>query len=138
MPEGVTPEDGLTLAQLEEKGRELERTDPGLDRSDGGGNQARRSRHDHLHLGNNRRAERRDAHARESRFKSDRLFGPSFIRRGGHSAFSLAAVSCLRAAGDVHVPASRHGRLFCGVVADGRAKHARSASDASGGRAAAL
>jgi long-chain acyl-CoA synthetase len=29
-PEGVTPEDGLTLAQLEEKGRELERTDPGL------------------------------------------------------------------------------------------------------------
>ena len=28
--EGVTPEDGLTLAQLEEKGRELERTDPGL------------------------------------------------------------------------------------------------------------
>jgi long-chain acyl-CoA synthetase len=28
--EGVTPEDGLTLAQLEEKGRELERNDPGL------------------------------------------------------------------------------------------------------------
>ena len=28
--EGVTPEDGLTLAQLEERGRELERTDPGL------------------------------------------------------------------------------------------------------------
>ena len=29
-PEGVTTEDGLTLAQLEEKGREQERTDPGL------------------------------------------------------------------------------------------------------------
>lgn len=29
-PAGVTPEDGLTLAQLEEKGRELERTDPGV------------------------------------------------------------------------------------------------------------
>ena len=28
--EGVTPEDGLTLAQLEQKGRELEQTDPGL------------------------------------------------------------------------------------------------------------
>lgn len=29
-PDGVTTEDGLTLAQLEEKGREQERTDPGL------------------------------------------------------------------------------------------------------------
>jgi long-chain acyl-CoA synthetase len=29
-PEGVTPEDGLTLAQLEEKGRALEETDRGL------------------------------------------------------------------------------------------------------------
>ena len=29
-PEGVTAEDGLTLAQLEEQGRELERTDPGV------------------------------------------------------------------------------------------------------------
>ncbi|HSK65206.1 MAG TPA: long-chain fatty acid--CoA ligase [Pyrinomonadaceae bacterium] len=29
-PRGVAPEDGLTLAQLEEKGRELERNDPGL------------------------------------------------------------------------------------------------------------
>jgi long-chain acyl-CoA synthetase len=28
--EGVTPADGLTLAQLEQKGRELEQTDPGL------------------------------------------------------------------------------------------------------------
>jgi long-chain acyl-CoA synthetase len=28
--EGVTPDDGLTLAQLEERGREQERTDPGL------------------------------------------------------------------------------------------------------------
>jgi long-chain acyl-CoA synthetase len=28
--DGVTPEDGLTLAQLEKKGRELERTDPGV------------------------------------------------------------------------------------------------------------
>lgn len=33
-PDGVTPEDGLTLAQLEEKGRELEQRDPGyVDRS---------------------------------------------------------------------------------------------------------
>ena len=29
-PEGVTAEDGLTLAQLEAQGRELERTDPGV------------------------------------------------------------------------------------------------------------
>lgn len=29
-PDGVTAEDGLTLVQLEEKGRELERMDPGL------------------------------------------------------------------------------------------------------------
>ena len=39
-PEGVTPEDGLTLAQLEEKGRELEQREPGHIERSVGANQA--------------------------------------------------------------------------------------------------